>query len=135
VAEDLDELTLPYLAATSGLEMLREGIRAIVRIEVRIHDIALVLSAAALSDQGARAALNDRLEVKRGAVRRALERVQGDGHFRSDWQLEEAVDVLAALLSIDTYERTVVEQGWRPDQLVSRICQLSQAFLHETLPA
>src|SRR3954451_18833291 len=46
VHEHLDELVQPYLAAQSGLDMLHQGIRAIVLIEGRIHDIALVLTAA-----------------------------------------------------------------------------------------
>jgi AcrR family transcriptional regulator len=129
VAENLDELTEPYFAAQSGLEMLREGIRTIVRIEARIHDIALVLAAAATSDAGAAAALHDRLEVKRGAIRGALERVKSDGHLSPDWQLTEALDLLAALLSVDTYEQLVVRGGWSPEQLIVRIQQLSQVFL------
>lgn len=135
IAENLDELVVPYLAAKSGLEMLHEGIRTIVLIEARIHDIALVLSAAATSDEGARAALDDRLEVKRGALRGALERVKADGHFSSHWQLEEAVDILAALLSVDSYERLVIEQAWQPDQLIARIWQLSQTFLSNAAEA
>ncbi len=119
VAEKLDELVRPYLAAQSGLEMLHEGIRTIVLIEARIHDIALVLTAAALTDQGAAAALHDRLEVKRGAIRGALERVRADGHFSSAWQLEEAVDVLAALLSVDSYQQLVTQRGWQPEQLIN----------------
>ena len=133
VAEKLDDLVLPYLAAPSGLEMLREGIRTIVLIEARIHDIALVLTAAALTDTGAAAALHDRLEVKRGALRGALERVQAEGHFSSAWQIEEAVEVLAALLSVDTYQRLVNELGWSPERLIRRVQELSQTFL--SLPA
>lgn len=129
VVEKLDELVQPYLAAQSGLEMLHEGIRTLVLIEGRIHDIALVLTAAALTDPGAAAALHDRLEVKRGAIRGALERVKGDGHFSPTWQLEEAVELLAALVSVDTYQRLVVVQGWQPEQLIRRIIELSQAFL------
>jgi AcrR family transcriptional regulator len=131
VAENLDELTLPYFAARSGLEKLQEAIRTIVLIEGRIHDIALVLSAAATSDAGAAAALHDRLEVKRGAIRGALERVSADGHLSAQWQLEEALDVLAALLSVDTYERLVVQQSWQPEQLIRRIHELSETFLQK----
>lgn len=129
VAEKLDELTRPYFAARSGLEMLQEAVRTIVLIEGRIHDIALVLAAAATSDAGAAAALNDRLDVKRGAIRGGLERVAADGHLSPAWQLEEALDVLAALLSVDTYEQLVVQRGWQPEQLISRIHELSEVFL------
>lgn len=128
-AEKLDELTAPYFAAGSGLEMLREGVRCIVRIEGRIHDVALALSAAALSDPGAAAALRDREQVKRGAIQAALERVKGDGDFAGDWSLDEALDVLTALLSIDTYQSLVVVQGWPPERLIQRICELSGRFL------
>jgi AcrR family transcriptional regulator len=129
VSENLDELTRPYFAAQSGLDKLREAIRTIVLIEGRIHDIALVLTAAATSDAGAAAALHDRLQVKRGAIRGAIEHVDLDGHLSSAWPLEEAVDVVAALLSVDTYEQLVVQQRWSPEQLIERIWQLSQAFL------
>ena len=129
VAEKLDEVARPYFAAQSGLEMLAEAIRAIVLIEQRIHDIALVLTAAASTDPGAKVASNERLEVKRRALRAAFARVQADGHFSAAWQLEEAVDVLAALLSVDTYERLVNEQGWPPEQLISRVLELAGAFL------
>ena len=134
VSEKLDELAGPYFAAQSGLEMLHEGIRTIVLIEGRIHDIALVLTAAASSDQGAAAALHDRLEVKRGAIRGALARVKADGCLSSTWQLEEAVDLLAALLSVDTYERLINEQAWQPEQLIRRIWELSQTFLLAPAP-
>jgi len=135
VAEKLDELVQPYLAAQTGLDKLHEAIRTIVLIEGRIHDIALVLTAAALTDPGAAAALHDRLEVKRGAIRVALELVRAGGCFSSTWQLEEAVEVLAALLSVDAYERLVNERGWSPEQLISRIVEISATFLVTPPPA
>ncbi|HYP88048.1 MAG TPA: hypothetical protein VEQ59_07835, partial [Polyangiaceae bacterium] len=92
---------------------------------------ALVLSAAAQSDAGAAAALHDRLELKRGAIRGAIERLKAEGRLSPSWRAEEAVEVLAALLSVDTYERLVIEQGWSPEQLISRIIELSGAFLVE----
>ncbi|HEY0465262.1 MAG TPA: helix-turn-helix domain-containing protein [Polyangiaceae bacterium] len=133
-AEKLDELVEPYLAARSGLAMLHEAIRTLVLIEGRIHDIALVLTAAALTDAGAAAALHDRLEVKRGAIRGALERVRAEGQFNSTWQLEEAVELLAALLSVDAYQRLVSEQGWEPERLIQRISEISQVFLQIVPP-
>lgn len=128
-AEKLDELTAPYFAARSGVEMLGEAIRSIVLIEGRIHDIALALSTAATSDAGAHAALRDRLAVKRGAIRDAVERVQADGHLSPDWPVEEVVELLLALLSVDTYDRLVVQGGWSPERLIERVRELSDAFL------
>lgn len=127
VSENLDELTQPVYSAKSGLAQLEATIVAIVSIEARIHDIALVLSGAALTDAGAAAAYRDRMEVKRGALRGALTRAKSDGHFSAAWKLEEAVDMLAALLSVDTYQQLVVEGGWKPEALMRRIGELSQA--------
>jgi AcrR family transcriptional regulator len=131
VAENLDELTRPYFAATTGHDMLREVIGTVVRIEARIHDIALALSAAALSDPGAAAALNDRLAVKRGAVRDAVERVRAEGSLNEAWQTDEAVDMLLALLSVDSYEQLVEQRGWDPEQVIQRIWQLAQGLLRQ----
>jgi AcrR family transcriptional regulator len=132
VSEKLEELVEPYHSAKSSLDKLREGIRTIVLIEGRIHDIALVLSAAAQADSGAMAALQDRLQVKRGALRGALELVEADGYLSPAWPLEEAVDVLTALLSVDSYEQLVTQQGWSPEQLIARVQELSRTFLVDT---
>jgi hypothetical protein len=107
--------------------MLRAGIAAIIGIETRIHDMALVLSTAAQSDPAAAAAWRDRLEVKRGALRGALQRVQADGHFNPAWQLEEAVDLLAVWISVDAYHQLVVDAAWPPELLISRIWGLCEA--------
>src|SRR6185369_16607553 len=54
--EKLDELIEPVRHAKTGLEMLERSIVAAVRIEERVHELSVVMSAAALTDQGAAAA-------------------------------------------------------------------------------
>lgn len=133
VTEKLDELTEPYLSATSGVEMLREAIRAILLIEVRIHDLACELSVAAYSDAEAAVALRDRLSVKRGALRSAVERVEGEGRLDPDWTVEEVVDLLFSLLSIDSYEELVVKRGWEPAKLAERVWSVCErSFLRSS---
>jgi AcrR family transcriptional regulator len=127
VVEKLDELVAPVFAAQSGLEMLHEGIRCIILIEVRVHDMALVLSTAALSDPAAAVAWRTRLDVKRNAMRMGLERLQADGHFNPAWKLEEAVDLLAVWISVDAYHQLVVDAGWSPELMISRIWGLCEA--------
>jgi AcrR family transcriptional regulator len=124
VAENLDELTRPVFAAQSALAMLEETIRAIVKIETRLHDLALVLSTAALSDADAAAAWRDRMEVKRGAFRAALSRVEAEGRFNAAWKLEEAIDVSMTLVSVDAYQQLVVERGWKDDAMIRRVWEI-----------
>src|SRR5262249_19555524 len=112
VAENLDELTRPIFEAKTALEGLEATILASVKIEARVHELSLVLAAAAVSDDGAAAAWRDRMELKRGALRAAVSRLEAEGRLRRDWQIEQAVDVLDSLLSVDTYQRLVTERGW-----------------------
>lgn len=121
VTEKVDELTRPVVQAPTSLAMLEETIRAILRIEARLHDLALLLSTAALTDAGAAAAWHDRLGVKRGAIRRALDRIAANGQLSPAWTVDEAVDILAALLSVDSYHALVVERGWQPEALMTKI--------------
>jgi AcrR family transcriptional regulator len=129
VAENLDELTRPVFEAESALAMLEETIRAIVKIETRLHDLAVVLSTAALSDADAAAAWSDRIQVKRGALRAALMRLDAEGRFNSAWKLEEAIDVLMSLVSVATYQQLVVERGWKEDALIRRVWELCEGTL------
>ena len=48
VEENLDEFTRPVFAAQNALEMLDATIRASVNIESRVHELSLVLAAAAV---------------------------------------------------------------------------------------
>jgi AcrR family transcriptional regulator len=129
VAEKLDELTRPVLEARSALAMFEETILAIVKIEGRVHDIAMVLSAAAVSDAGAAAAWRDRMEVKRGAMRAAVRRLADEGRLSAAWEIEDAVDVLSVLTSVEAYHRLVVERGWTPESLVRKIRELSEGSI------
>lgn len=121
VSEQLDELTIPFRTAPSGVKMLEEAIRAIVLIEVRVHDLARELSVAAHSDAEARLAYQDRLDVKRGALQAAVERLAAEGGLDPESSTAEVLDLLFVLVSIESYEQLVVKQGWDPEKVIERI--------------
>lgn len=132
VEENLDELTRPVFEAKNALEMLEATIRASVKIEARVHELSLVLAAAALSDAGAAAAWRDRMQLKRGALRTTVSRLLAEGRLSREWELDKAVDVLDALLSVDTYQRLVTERGWKQEELVQKVQELcAGSFLVE----
>lgn len=132
VAENLDELTQPVFEAKTALEMLEATIRASVKIEARVHELSLVLAAAAVSDDGAAAAWRDRMELKRGALQGAVARLAAEGRLHLGWEVGQAVDVLDTLLSVDTYQRLVKERGWTQEELIQKIQELcAGAFLVE----
>src|SRR5262245_9432895 len=132
VEENLDELTRPVFEAKTAIEMLEATIRASVKIEARVHELSLVLAAAAVSDAGAAAAWRDRMELKRGALRSTVSRLKAEGRLSDGWNIERAVDVLDVLLSVETYQRLVTERGWKQEELVQKVQQLCEgAFLVE----
>jgi AcrR family transcriptional regulator len=126
VAEKFAELTQPIAAAQSGPAMLEESIRATVRIETRVHALSMVFCTAALSDEGAAAAWQERLEVKRGVLRTALLRVDAEGRLSAAWKLEDAVDMISEMLSVETYQHLVVERGWKPDAHIAKVWALCE---------
>src|SRR6476646_6424983 len=75
IAENLDEFTRPVFEASNALAMLDATIRASLNIEARVHELSLVLAAAAVSDDGAAAAWRDRMKLKRGALRSTVARL------------------------------------------------------------
>jgi AcrR family transcriptional regulator len=130
--ENLDELTRPVFAAKTALEMFEATIRASVNIESRVHELSLLLAAAAVSDSGAAAAWRDRMELKSRALRSAVVRLKDEGRLSRNWKVEEAVDVLYVLLSVETYQRLVTERGWKEEEVVQRVKELcAGAFLVE----
>jgi len=126
IEEKLDELTKPMFEARTGIEMLESTIRASVNIEGRVHELSLVLAAAAVSDAGAAAAWRDRMELKSEALRAAVTRLKDEGRLHRNWTVEKAVDVLFSLLSVETYQRLVTERGWKPEELVRRVLELCE---------
>src|SRR5262249_30460353 len=132
LADKLDELTRPVFEAKTALEMLEATIRASVKIEARVHELSLVLAAAAVSDDGAAAAWRDRMELKRGALRATVSRLAAEGRLRRGWEIGQAVDVLDSLLSVDTYQRLVTERSWTQEELIQKVQELcAGAFLVE----
>src|SRR6478752_7850603 len=83
--ENLDELTRPVFAAKTALEMFEATIRASVTIESRVHELSLLLAAAAVSDSGAAAAWRDRMELRHRVLRSAVSRLQAEGRLNRAW--------------------------------------------------
>lgn len=124
VAEKLDELIQPAREATTGVATLEAVIRTFVEIELRLHDLGVALAAAAHTDPGAAVAWRERMSAKRGGIHIAFTRLQADGQLDPLWELEQAVDLVAALLSTEAYHSLVVERGWQPEQMIRQVWQL-----------
>ena len=126
VVEKLDELIQPALAATDAVEKLEASIRAVIQIHGKLHDLSIVLSTAARTDPGAAAAWAERMHAQRAGLRVAVQLLSDEGLLDPRWGIDEVVDMLSSFLSVDTYQMLVVERGWTPELLVTRLCTISR---------
>ncbi len=62
-------------------------------------------------------------------MRAAVKRLAAEGRLSAAWEIEEAVDVLSVLTSVEAYHRLVVERGWTPESLARKIRELSEASI------
>lgn len=129
IAERLDDLIQPARDATTGPTMLKATIVAVIEIENKLHDLGVVLSTAAHTDAGAAAAWRERMTDKRAGLRAAVGLCASEGRLDSSWQVEQAIDLLAALLSTDSYHQLVVEQGWKPQTMIDKVWEICRANL------
>ncbi len=109
--------------------MLERIIVASIKIEERVHELSVVMSAAAMTDQSAAAAWRDRLDTKRAAYRRVVSRTKDEGHLSSAWSIDEVVDLLVALTSVDSYHQLVVERGWKPHAVTRKVWEICERTL------
>lgn len=98
-----------------------------------IYGLAKQLLLLRETDEGAAAAWQDRMEsLRNGPCRYLIERLEQDGRLDPEWQTEMAIDVLWTLISIQTWERLVIERGWSNEQYATKLKQIIQRVLITT---
>lgn len=125
----IPEILRPEREAKTALEALDAGIAAYGVIEPQIYDVASVIYASRRSDEAAEAAWQDRMAVRWDNIRGVIERLQAEGLLADGWTVDEAADLVWALLSVHTYEYLVVEQRWPIDRLVARLQTILRTIL------
>lgn len=122
----LDERLRRYRAATGGVERLEAFVEFWGNYLPEIHGIARALMAARETDEAVAAAWEDRMGVVREACRDIVERLRRDGALAPGWSLEEAADLLWAMLSVGNWESLTLERGWSAGRYVSRMQELAK---------
>jgi AcrR family transcriptional regulator len=86
-----------------------------------ILPVARALEAAAAGgDEGGAAALRDRIEDLREAIRIAIERVEAAGMLAGGWTVASATDWVWARSHLSGWQLLVVERGWDPGDYTRR---------------
>ena len=117
---DVNGRLAPSRAAGSGVERLDLYIDCWGRYIPEIYGVAKALMLGKDTDEAMAAAWNDRMAAMRDGCRAAIDALQADGRLASEWQRDDAIDALWAMLSVQNWELLTQDCGWSVDEYVER---------------
>jgi AcrR family transcriptional regulator len=117
----LDERLKSFREARTGVEIMNAFIEFWGNYLPKIYGVAKALMAARDTDEAAAAAWADRMNSIRSGCRRTIETIEHEGMMSPDWTVDEAVDLMWTMLSIESWERLTIECGWSVEQYVERM--------------
>jgi AcrR family transcriptional regulator len=117
----LDEEVKRFREAQTGIEVLETFIEFWGNYVPKIYGVAKALMALRETDEAAAAAWRDRMESVRSGCRRTIETIEHECLLSPDWTVDEAVDLMWTMLSIENWERLTVDCGWRTVEYVDRM--------------
>ncbi|NOT46644.1 MAG: TetR/AcrR family transcriptional regulator [Acidobacteria bacterium] len=118
---DLNERLKDFREARTGVEILESFVEFWGNYIPMIYGVAKALLAARDTDEAVAAAWDDRMNSIRDGCRRTIETIEHEGLLSSEWNVEEAVDLMWTMLSIQNWERLTIDCGWTVDNYVERM--------------
>jgi AcrR family transcriptional regulator len=112
------------MAASSAEAALDSLVEVQTDHNARIAAAAAALDSARRTDPAAAEAWNDRMKVRRQGARKFVERLAAEGRLRRGLAVEEATDIVWALLSVRLWEDLIVGGGWPRKRFLRRMQQL-----------
>lgn len=127
--EGLMEHFAPVMQETDPVRALDLMIELYPSFAPRIHELAIVLDAARLTDEAVSAAWNDRMASRREFFGMLVDRAGDAGALREGLTRLEAVDLIWALTSVRFYDDLIVQSRWPPERWVST----TQELIHHAI--
>jgi AcrR family transcriptional regulator len=97
----------------------------------QIQGVAMALVRLSDTDDDVRAALEDRMQLRRRGFESIVKRIAADGRLRPEWSVGEVVDALWEAGAPSSYQHLVVERGWKPARYREWLVWLARSFLHK----
>ena len=115
-------------SASSGVERLHAFVDAWGGYIPQIHGISVALRAMRDTDKEAAAAWEDRMQAVRQGCESAVRAILEDGYLKEGITEITGVDLLWTLLTVENWERLVLECGWSQsdyEQTLKKIAEVS----------
>ena len=118
-------------AAGSGLERLHFFIKAWGGYIPEIHGMSVALRNMRKNDKAAAEAWDDRMQAVRHGCQAAVRALAKDGKLRSDLTEQVATDILWTLLTVENWEKLVLDCAWSQSTYEDKMIELAETALLE----
>jgi AcrR family transcriptional regulator len=117
----MDEEVRRFREAQTGVEILEAFIEFWGNYIPKIYGVAKALMASRETDEAAAAAWKDRMDSVRSGCRRTIETIEHEGLLSPEWTVDEAVDLMWTMLSIESWERLTMDSHWTTEDYIERM--------------
>jgi AcrR family transcriptional regulator len=118
--------------AGSGVERLHFFIKAWGGYIPEIHGISVALRNMRKNDKAAAEAWDDRMQAVRHGCQAAVVAIAKDGKLKFDLSEQIATDILWTLLTIENWEKLVINCGWIQSAYEEKMIELAEIAILET---
>ena len=118
--------------AGSGVERLHFFIKAWGGYIPEIHGISVALRNMRKNDKAAAEAWDDRMQAVRHGCQAAVVAIAKDGKLKFDLSEQIATDILWTLLTIENWEKLVINCAWLQSAYEEKMIELAEIALLET---
>jgi AcrR family transcriptional regulator len=119
-------------AAGSGLERLHFFIKAWGGYIPEIHGMSVALRNMRKNDKAAAKAWDDRMQAVRHGCQAAVRAIAKDGKLKSDLTEQVATDILWTLLTVENWEKLVLDCAWSQSAYEDKMIELAEIALLKT---
>ena len=118
--------------AGSGIERLHFFIKAWGGYIPEIHGISVALRNMCKNDKAAAEAWDDRMQAVRHGCQAAVVAIAKDGKIKFDLSEQIATDILWTLLTIENWEKLVINCGWIQSAYEEKMIEIAEIAILET---
>ena len=118
--------------AGSGIERLHFFIKAWGGYIPEIHGISVALRNMRKNDKAAAEAWDDRMQAVRHGCQAVVVAIAKDGKLKFDLSEQIATDILWTLLTIENWEKLVINCGWLQSAYEEKMIELAEIAILET---
>jgi AcrR family transcriptional regulator len=125
----LDDELRRFREAQTATEILETYVEFWGRYVPTIFGSAKALMVFKETDNAAGEAWKEWTGTLRDGLQRTIENIEHEGLLSPDWTIDEAVDLMWTMFSIESWERLVKDSGWTPDRYIERQLKILKTVL------